>query len=48
MSPCPYLDARAFHRIFLFPCPVEQGSDRAALVGTWHPARLNHNVNCSG
>ena len=27
--------------IFSLPCPVEEGSDRAALVGTWHPARVN-------
>lgn len=26
----------------LFPlsCPDEEGSDRAALVGTWHPVRI--------
>ena len=27
--------------LFSLPCPVEEGSDRAALVGTWHPARVN-------
>ena len=27
--------------MFSLPCPAEQGSDRAALVGTWHPARVN-------
>ena len=27
--------------IFSLPCPAEEGSDRAALVGTWHPARVN-------
>ena len=26
---------------FSLPCPAEEGSDRAALVGTWHPARVN-------
>ena len=27
--------------IFSLPCPAEEGSDRVALVGTWHPARVN-------
>ena len=27
--------------IFSLPCPAEEGSDRAALVGTWCPARVN-------
>jgi len=31
--------------ILSLPCPGEEGSDRAALVGTWPPARLNHNTD---
>ena len=27
--------------IFSLPCPVEEGSDRAVLVGMLHPARVN-------
>jgi len=23
------------------PCPVEEGSDKATLLGIWHPARVN-------
>lgn len=30
---------------FSFPCPAEEGSERAALVGTWCPSRFNHH-NC--
>lgn len=26
---------------FSISCPPEEGSDRAALVCTWHPARVN-------
>ena len=26
--------------IFLLPCPVKEGSDRVALVGTWRPVRV--------
>lgn len=26
--------------IFSLPCPVVKGSDKVALVGTWHPARV--------
>ena len=42
-SPCPYLHRRAFHCIFspLSSWGGAQRSDRAALVGTWHPARVN-------
>jgi len=25
---------------FSLPCPAEEASDRAAFVGTWHPARV--------
>jgi len=28
--------------VFFLPCPGEEGSDGAALVGTWPPTRLNH------
>jgi len=27
--------------IFPLLCPAEEGSDRAALAGTWHPAMVN-------
>jgi len=27
--------------VFSHPCPAEEASDRAALVGTWCPARVN-------
>jgi len=27
--------------IFSLCCPAEEVSDRAALVSTWHPARIN-------
>jgi len=30
---------------FLSPVHLRRGSDRAALVGTWHPVRLNHNIH---
>ena len=40
-SSCPYLDPQAFRFIFSPPVPLRRGSDRAALVGTWHPARVN-------
>lgn len=39
ISPYPYLDPEAFCGISS-PCPAKEGSDRAAAVGTWHPARL--------
>lgn len=31
------------HEIFIhfFSCPAEKGSDRTALMGTWHPASVN-------
>lgn len=33
--------------IFSLSCPVVEGTDRMALVGTWHPARANlpHRLN---
>jgi len=37
-------DLISTHRLFILfslPCPAEEGSDRAALVGTWCPARVN-------
>lgn len=27
--------------LFPVPCPAGEGSDGAALVGTWHPARVS-------
>jgi len=33
--------------IFSLPCPVEVGSDRVALVGTWCPTRVNSPQACS-
>jgi len=30
---------------FSLPCPAQKGSDRAALVGTWHPARVKSPQN---
>jgi len=28
--------------VFFLPVQLKRGSDKVALVGTWHPARLNH------
>lgn len=28
------------HEAFIMFCPVEEGSDKAALVGTWCPVRV--------
>lgn len=38
--PCPYLTGKPFV-VFSVPHPFEEGSDGAALVGTWHPAKVN-------
>jgi len=27
--------------VFSLPCPPEEGSDKMALVNTWHPARAD-------
>lgn len=40
-SPCPYLDPQAFNYIFLSPVQLRKRSDRGALVGSWHTARIN-------
>jgi len=42
ISPCPYLEPRAFHHIFFSPVQFRRGNDRAAFVGTWHSSKLNH------
>lgn len=41
ISLCPYLDPWAFCCI-PSPVPLRAGSDGLTLVGTWHPARVNH------
>lgn len=33
--------------VFSFPCPIEEGNDKAAWVATWHPARINPPCMCS-
>lgn len=40
ISPTPYLYHKPFV-VFSLPSPAEEGSERTALVGTWHPDRAN-------
>lgn len=36
----PALFSMSLSLYFLSLCPTGEGSDRMALVGTWHPARV--------
>lgn len=40
-SPCPCLNSQAFFTVSSLPCPAVEGSDGAALVAIWPPARVN-------
>jgi len=42
ISPCPYFNPQVFCYIFFVsPVQLRKGSDRAALVASWHQARVN-------
>lgn len=40
-SLCAFIPAQEPFDIFSLPCPVVEEIDRAALVGTWHAAKVN-------